>query len=182
MTGRRIGEAFAARQQQIVRRRRRRSKRSHRGTPPKIYEDGKYYTDREQADDDVDLYTGQCKSHQGQEESPEEDIASSAGDIASSAGDTASSAGATLTHRTLAGATLAHRTLAGGNGSIRGWLQRPTRGNGQDTEVDGSMELTRAHKISRPPRYKGRSLAGRPAIQPITDLLLKFGKHCSVRQ
>ena len=84
MTGRRLGEAFAARQQQIVRRRRRRSKRSHRGTPPKIYEDGKYYTDREQADDDVDLYTGQCKSHQGQEESPEEDIASSAGDIASS--------------------------------------------------------------------------------------------------
>ena len=84
MTGRRLGEAFAARQQQIVRRRRRRSKRSHRGTPPKIYEDGKYYTDREQADDDVDLYTGQCKSDQGQEESPEGDIASSAGDIASS--------------------------------------------------------------------------------------------------
>ena len=84
MTGRRIGEAFAARQQQIVRRRRRRSKRSHRGTPPKIYEDGKYYTDREQADDDGDVYTGQCKSHQGQEESPEGDIASSAGDIASS--------------------------------------------------------------------------------------------------
>jgi len=91
MTGRCIGEAFAARQQQIVRRRRRRSKRSHRGTPPKIYEDGKYYTDREQADDDVDLYTGQCKSDQGQEESPEGDIASSAGDIASSAGDIASS-------------------------------------------------------------------------------------------
>ena len=114
MTGRRLGEAFAARQQQIVRRRRRRSKRSHRGTPPKIYEDGKYYTDREQADDDVDLYTGQCKSHQGQEESPEEDIASSAGDIASSAGDIASSAGDIASSEQMKNkATNEDRTLGG---------------------------------------------------------------------